>query len=197
MKSLKMIVGCLLVVSFCAAQTTAVHCSSGDPPTGLDSPLSSEIELRDLTGHVTHLSDLRGEPVILNFWATWCPPCRRELPWLVAVQKKYGSQGLRVVGITMDEAENPEVAKLISEAQINYLLLFGTLESSLSYLDSQGLPVTLYVDKNGKLWRKVLGATTQQDLERKARELLEVAPKVKSSPNAQKNATVLRSRQSN
>lgn len=172
MRLFLMIIGYALLTGFCGAQTSAVNYRSGEPTTLANSPLSGDIELRDSTGKVSRLSDLRGTPVILNFWATWCPPCRRELPWLAEIQKKYGSRGLRVIGVSMDEANNPEVAKVAAQFGINYQLLFGTLESSLPYLGAQGLPVTMYIGRDGKLQHKFLGIADKQELDKNAQDLL-------------------------
>lgn len=173
MKPSLMIMCCALLVGLCGAQATPVPSFSGKPAVAAEYPLSDDLELRDSNGKVQRLSALRGTPVILNFWATWCPPCRRELPWLVGIQKQYGSQGLRIVGISMDEAENSAVAASVAEARINYLLLFGSMESSLSYLGARGFPVTLYIGRDGKLRHKTFGIATQQELVKYAQELLE------------------------
>jgi thiol-disulfide isomerase/thioredoxin len=170
MRAFFLTIGLALLAWTCAAQTSAVRCNSAKP---LDAnPLATKVELRDLKGKLSRLSDLQGSPVILNVWATWCPPCRHELPWFAAVQKKYGPQGLRVVGISMDEPDNPEVAKLASEAGVNYLLLFGGMEDSFAVIGSQGLPVTLYIGRDGTVRCKVLGIASYEDLEQNARELV-------------------------
>jgi thiol-disulfide isomerase/thioredoxin len=169
-KAFLLLIGLALVASLCGAQTSAIRCNSAEP---LDAaPLATTVELRDLNGKLSRLSDLQGSPAILNFWATWCPPCRRELPWFVALQNKYGRQGLRVVGINMDEPDNPVVARAAAEAGINYPLLFGSPETSLAFIGAQGLPVTLYIGRDGKVRRKVLGIASYEELEHNARELL-------------------------
>ena len=63
-----------------------------------------EFELKDLAGKNVRLSDYRGKVVLLNFWATWCPPCKEEMPWFVDLQRRYGAQGLQVIGVALDDS---------------------------------------------------------------------------------------------
>jgi thiol-disulfide isomerase/thioredoxin len=172
MRSILLVVVVALLNSLGAGQTAATRSKDGEKSMASESPLSSDLEWHDRRGKVVHLSEFRGKPVILNFWATWCPPCTHELPWLVAIQKKFGSRGLQVVGISMDDADDPAVAKVIAEAGINYAILFGPLES-LTNLGAQGLPLTLYNGKEGRLRRKVLGIASYQELEMNVQYLLD------------------------
>jgi len=171
MKALFVAIALALLPSMCLPQIAAIHCD-GDPVVSAESPLSSPIELLTQEGKPARLSEFRGTPLIINFWATWCPPCRRELPWFAAIQSKYGSKGLRVVGISMDEKDDPAVRELASQAGVNYTLLFGSLESSLELIGAQGLPITLYLDRSGKILHKSVGIANQQELERNAQEIL-------------------------
>src|SRR5580704_7529065 len=79
---------------------------------GLIGNLAPDFELPALDGKNVKLSDLRGKAVLLNFWATYCGPCKIEMPWFVELQKEYGPQGFQIVGVAMDEASNEEIAKL-------------------------------------------------------------------------------------
>src|SRR6266516_3488443 len=82
-----------------------------------------DFDLTDLQGNEVKLSDLRGKAVVLNFWASWCAPCKEEIPWFVEMQKRYGSQGLQIVGIAMDDGDPKEVVKFAAENSMNYLVL--------------------------------------------------------------------------
>ena len=86
--------------------------SAASSTPGHDAP---DFVLTDLQGNTVKLSDLRGKAVVLNFWATWCPPCKEEIPWLVDLQKRYGSQGLQIVGISMDDGDPKDVVKFAAE----------------------------------------------------------------------------------
>lgn len=159
----------LVAASF--AQTAAVRCD-GASAASAEAPLSSEISLKTMEGKSARLSDFRGKPLILNFWATWCPPCQRELPWLAAIHKKFEGRGLRVAGISMDDFDNPLVREVTSQANVTYPLLFGSLENALELVGTQGIPVTLFIDANGKILHKSVGIANQEELETHALELL-------------------------
>src|ERR1700687_4895731 len=77
----------------------------------LQGQLAPDFSLAALDGKIVKLSDFRGKAVLLNFWATWCEPCKIEMPWFVDLQKKYGPQGLQVLGVAMDDATPKEIAE--------------------------------------------------------------------------------------
>src|SRR5512138_1648113 len=93
---------------------------SSDAVKGKPAP---DFALKDLNGNTVRLADLRGKAVLLNFWATWCPPCKVEIPWFVDLQKQYGPQGLQIVGVAMDDAGPDAIAKFAKEMGINYTVL--------------------------------------------------------------------------
>ena len=81
--------------------------------------------LHDLEGKQVKLSDFRGKAVLLNFWATWCGPCRVEMPWFVEMQKQYGPQGLEIIGVALDDSGKEAIQKFAKEMGVNYLILQG------------------------------------------------------------------------
>ena len=85
-----------------------------------------DFELKSLDGRTVKLSDFHGKVVVLNFWATWCAPCRVETPWLVDFYRQYKEQGLEVVGVSMDDGNQEHVAEFVKEMGINYTVLTGT-----------------------------------------------------------------------
>jgi thiol-disulfide isomerase/thioredoxin len=85
-------------------------------------------ELKDLNGNAVKLSDFKGKVVILDFWATWCPPCRAEIPHFVELQDKYGKQGLVIVGISLDEGGPGVVSSFVKANKINYPIVMGNLD---------------------------------------------------------------------
>ena len=122
---------------------------------GHDAP---DFTLTDLQGHAVKLSDLRGKAVVLNFWATWCPPCKQEIPWFVDLQKRYGPEGLQVVGVNMDdEGDQKNVAKFAAENSINYPILLGKENIAAAYGGIDYLPTTFYIDRNGVVMDRVFG----------------------------------------
>src|SRR2546426_6507666 len=84
-----------------------------------------DFELKSLAGGTVKLSAFRGKVVVLNFWATWCAPCRVETPWLVDLYRQYKEQGLEVVGVSMDDGEQEHVSDFVKEIGINYTVLTG------------------------------------------------------------------------
>jgi len=89
------------------------------------SSVAPDFTLESLDGKSLRLSDLRGKAVLLNFWATWCGPCKIEMPWFVDFQKQYGSQGLQIVGVAMDDASKADIAKFAKDMGVNYPILIG------------------------------------------------------------------------
>jgi len=117
-----------------------------------------EFTLTDLAGKPLALSSLRGKAVVLNFWATWCPPCKQEVPWFVEMQNRYGAQGLQVVGINMDDAGDlKDVARFGAENGVNYTLLIGQERVAQQYGGVDSLPTTFYLDRNGVVVAHFIG----------------------------------------
>lgn len=127
---------------------------------------ATDFALRDLAGKTHSLADYRGKLVLLNFWATWCPPCRKEIPLFIELQRRYQNQGLQIVGISID---NPEaVARYWQEMRINYPLLLAdetTFELMAAYGNrTGGLPYSVLIDANGKVRGVKIGAYHEQEL---------------------------------
>src|ERR1035437_3638668 len=115
-------------------------------------------DLATLDGRRVKLSDYRGKAVLLNFWATWCSPCKVEMPWFVDLQKKYGNAGLVILGVAMDDSEPPKIAQFASEMGVNYPVLLGTDKVSEDYGNVEFLPTSFYINRDGKEGGKGKGA---------------------------------------
>jgi thiol-disulfide isomerase/thioredoxin len=102
-------------------------------------------------GKEVRLSSLRGKAVLVNFWATWCEPCKVEMPSLVDLQKKYGPQGLQIVGVAMDDADDKEINSFAHKMGVNYMVLRGTEKVGELYGGVDHLPMTYYLDRSGKV----------------------------------------------
>jgi peroxiredoxin len=124
-----------------------------------------DFELTSLDGKRVKLSDFRGKAVLLNFWATWCSPCKVEMPWFVDLQKKYGKDGLVVVGVAMDDTDTPKIAEFASEMGVNYPVLLGTDKVSEDYGNVQFLPTSFYIDRDGKFVGKGVGLLARKEIE--------------------------------
>jgi thiol-disulfide isomerase/thioredoxin len=118
--------------------------------------VAPDFELQTLDGKNLKLSDLRGKAVLLNFWATYCGPCKIEMPWFVELQKEYGPQGFQIVGVANDDASTADIAKFAKEMGINYPILIGKDSVSDSYKVSV-LPTTFFLDRDGKLIAREFG----------------------------------------
>ena len=119
-------------------------------------PLAPEFSLTDLSGQKLDLSSYRGKVVLLDFWATWCVPCRTEIPRFVDLQNKYRDRGLQVIGISLDD--DPKVAgAFYQQFQINYPVAVGDASLAERYGGILGLPVNYLIDREGRIYAKHVG----------------------------------------
>ncbi len=131
-----------------------------------------DFELTTLDGRRVKLSDYRGKAVLLNFWATWCSPCKVEMPWFVELQKKYGSDGLVILGVAMDDSETPKIAQFASEMGVNYPVLLGTDKVSEEYGNVEFLPTSFYINREGTIVGKGTGLLGRSEIEDNVRKAL-------------------------
>ena len=134
--------------------------------------MAPPFELKTLDGHTLNLSDFRGKVVVLNFWATWCAPCRVETPWLVELYRQYQQRGLEIVGISMDDGGTHPVEKFVQEMNVNYPVLMGSNSVTDSYGGLRFLPQTFFIDRDGRIERHTMGLTSRSDLEDDIKHLL-------------------------
>jgi len=157
-----------------AAQNRA---ESGQPLSGrsLKGAPAPDFELKSLDGRTVRLSDYRGKAVLLNFWATWCPPCKIEMPWFVDLQKQYGGQGLQVIGIAMDddaEKDSAKIAEFVKEMNLNYVVLLGNDKVGDAYGGVDGLPTTFYIGRDGRILTAVSGLVSHSEIEENIKKAL-------------------------
>lgn len=119
--------------------------------------VAPDFELPSLEGKNVKLSNFRGKAVLLNFWATYCGPCKIEMPWFVELQKQYGPQGFQIVGVAMDDASTEDIAKFAKEMGVNYPILLGKESVGQSYGGVGVLPTTFFVDRDGKITDREFG----------------------------------------
>ena len=122
--------------------------------------VAPDFVLQTLDGKNLKLSDFRGRAVLLNFWATYCGPCKIEMPWFVELQKEYGPQGFQIVGVANDDASTEDIAKFAKEMGINYPILIGKDSVSDRYNVSV-LPTTFFLDRDGKLIAREFGLVSR------------------------------------
>ncbi len=130
-----------------------------------------EFSLTDLSGRRIDLATYRGHVVVLNFWATWCAPCRAEIPEFVDLQKKYGNQGLQILGISLDDEAGP-VRDFYRQFKINYPVAIGDAGLAERYGGILGLPVSFVIDCDGKIQARYTGKADEIQLEDEVKPLL-------------------------
>jgi thiol-disulfide isomerase/thioredoxin len=124
-----------------------------------------DFTLETLDGKSVSLSSLRGKAVLVNFWATWCGPCKIETPWLVDLQAEYGSQGLQIVGVAMDDSGKDEIAKFAKDMGMNYPVLLGKEAVGEAYGGVPALPESFFVGRDGKIVDKIMGIEGKAEIE--------------------------------
>jgi thiol-disulfide isomerase/thioredoxin len=157
----------LFVLLLAATLFLPFQCKKPNPATQLPS-----IQLKDLNGNAVQLSDYHGKPVIINFWATWCGPCRIEIPMLNEIQRKYASRGLVIVGVSTDEDGAASVKPFLNEIPIHYVNLLKGSNTEETFGGIWGLPTNFFYDKNGKQIAKAFGLQPREFFEEKISEML-------------------------
>lgn len=140
------------------------------PKAGAAAP---DFTLHDMKGNSVQLSSFKGSAVVVDFWATWCEPCKIEMPWLVDLQKKYGPQGLQILGVAMDDADEQTIQEFARKMGVNYPVLKGTEAVADQYGGLDGLPATFFVDRSGKIVDVAVGLMSQSVIEDSIKRALE------------------------
>jgi len=121
------------------------------PAAQKSSALAPDFTLPTTDGKMLKLSSLRGKVVIIDFWATWCPPCRKGIPDLIDIKKRYGSKGVEIIGVSVDTDTKDEVIPFIKEKGINYPVVYGNQTVYMQYGGIRAIPTTFVIDKEGKI----------------------------------------------
>jgi cytochrome c biogenesis protein CcmG/thiol:disulfide interchange protein DsbE len=137
-----------------------------------DSVIAPEWHLADLNGKTVNLSDFKGKVVVLNFWATWCPPCRNEIPTFVALQKQYADKGLVIIGASLDQGGSKTVKPFVEKLGINYSVVLADQKAIDAYGGVQVVPTTFVIDRQGNIAAEYAGDTDRDVFEREIKSLL-------------------------
>ncbi len=160
MKKIKFIT-VLLILLFI---TVSVECSQQTK--------AFNFHLKDLGARSVSLSDYYGKTVVLNFWATWCPPCRHELPGFIEIQKEYKDKGLVILGISIDSAGINKIKSFVKKIGINYPVLISDQKTVSAYGGIRGIPTTFIINSKGYITAKHVGYLSKKDLENAIKPLL-------------------------
>lgn len=132
----------------------------------------AELTLKDIKGRYVRLRDYRGKVVLINFWATWCPPCRAEIPDLIRLQREYRSRGLQVIGVTYPPQKLATVRRFVRRAKVNYPVALGTKETKSIFTSTETLPVTIVIGTDGRVRDIIEGILLPEEFEQKIQPLL-------------------------
>ena len=129
--------------------------------------------LKDLSGKSVRLSDYKGKVILLDFWATWCIPCKAEIPWFIEFQNKYGAQGLQVVGVSVDDTLQ-KLKPYVDQLKMNYTVLQGLGHDDVqdAYGPMYAIPVTILISRDQKICAKHTGLASKPAFENEIKSLL-------------------------
>ncbi|MEA3489878.1 MAG: TlpA disulfide reductase family protein [Candidatus Omnitrophota bacterium] len=139
---------------------------------GSGGSIAPDFTLRDLNGNTFRFSDTKGKVVILDFWATWCPPCILELPHFQSLHEQYQDQGLLMVGISLDRGGVETVRSFVRANGITYTILIGGQKVTEAYGGIRGIPTTFVIDRRGRIVEKYVGYRSKEVFESAIKKLL-------------------------
>ncbi len=134
-----------------------------------------EFALKDANGHTVHLSDYKGKVILLDFWATWCGPCKVEIPWFKDFERENKDKGFAVLGVSMDQDGWDVVKPFAHQLDINYRIVMGDDSIAALYDGVEALPTTFLIDREGRIAAVHVGLTSKRDFEDGIKELLQTS----------------------
>jgi len=134
-------------------------------------PMAPDFTVVDLDGKEFILSEHTGKVIFVNFWATWCPPCRAEIPNFIEVFDKYKDKGLLIIGISLDRGNPNKIKSFVEEYEINYPVAKGSMRLARDYGTGRVVPETFILDKKGRIMHKHIGYMDKEQAEQYFLEL--------------------------
>jgi cytochrome c biogenesis protein CcmG/thiol:disulfide interchange protein DsbE len=132
-----------------------------------------EFALKDADGKLVHLSDYKGKVVLLDFWATWCGPCKIEIPWFMELQRAKKDKGFEVLGVAMDDEGWETVKPFLADLGVNYRVVMGNDRTAQLYGGVDALPTTFLIDRAGKIAAVHVGLASKKDIVDGVEQLLQ------------------------
>ena len=123
-----------------------------------------DFKLQDLQGHILSLGDFRGKVVLLNFWATWCPPCRAEIPDFIEAYNQFKDKGMVIIGLSVDQMSAEDLLSFVAGHKMSYPIAFATQDVIEDYKPGNYIPSTIFIDKQGQIRHKKVGAISKEEL---------------------------------
>lgn len=167
----------LIVATIFADRATRVRAKADNPVMKADAPkaaeLAPELTLKDLNGNDVSLSEYKGKVVLVNFWATWCEPCRVEIPWLIDMQHKYGPKGFVLLGIALDDEGKSAVVPFVAKERfdvdgqklpMDYKILIGNDDAADKFGGLFGYPTSILISRDGKQIKRVTGIISEDEM---------------------------------
>ncbi|TKJ31226.1 hypothetical protein CEE39_07345 [bacterium (candidate division B38) B3_B38] len=130
-----------------------------------------DFALTDLEGKTVKLSDFKGKVILLDFWATWCPPCVQEIPHFVELYEQYKENGFQMIGIAIQSGSVKDVKRFVEKHGINYPILMGNKEITKEYGNINAIPTTFFIDRQGRIVQKYIGYRAKEVFENKLKAL--------------------------
>jgi cytochrome c biogenesis protein CcmG/thiol:disulfide interchange protein DsbE len=152
--------------------TASASLAKADSPS--DGKAAPDISLKDLDGKDVRIAQYKGQIVLVNFWATWCEPCKVEIPWLIAMQQKYGAKGFTVLGVAMDDEGRSAVAPFVQketfdvqgggQSHMNYPIVIGNDAAADKFGGLLGYPTSVLINRDGKVVKRITGLISPDEI---------------------------------
>jgi thiol-disulfide isomerase/thioredoxin len=156
----------------CSAASSGGKVHSGVKAAGARK-VAPDFTLKDVNGQPVKLNDFKGKVVLLNFWATWCGPCKIEIPWFIEFERTYKDRGFAVIGVALDEEGWEVVKPYIEMRRVNYRVVLGNPQVEQLYGGVESIPMSFVLDREGRVARTHLGLVSKKEYVNDIEQLLE------------------------
>lgn len=179
MRKAPLLIAVILAAAFAGAVIAYRHWTARPPepaaPPDVRPPgsrLAPPFALKDIDGNIVSSERFAGKPFVVNFFATWCPPCREEIPGFVEVYRKYRDRGFELVGISLDTDTRPNLPAFIASNRIDYRVVIGDIPTARSYGGVSSIPTTFFVGRDGEIKNVHVGYLDREAFEREVLKIL-------------------------